>query len=180
MVRACKPPARDPARSWLARRSTMTTSTPANASSPANIIPVGPPPAITTECSVVNKFMSLLLLRVSSGFGQKVRPMPATLRHEPGLEASPQVRYILNMGGRYIFLSLIRKIPSRHDWVIPLKLSTRRVGQIVPHRTALTEEEFFAADRLHPVQAALCRQADVPGCISPNSTCRGRRLTPAS
>ena len=48
MVRECRPPAREPARSWLARRSTMATSTPANANSPANISPVGPPPAITT------------------------------------------------------------------------------------------------------------------------------------
>jgi hypothetical protein len=47
---ACKPPAREPIRSWLARRSTIATSTPANASSPANISPVGPPPAITTAC----------------------------------------------------------------------------------------------------------------------------------
>src|SRR5688500_9652839 len=31
----------------------MTTSTPANASSPASIRPVGPPPAITTACSVI-------------------------------------------------------------------------------------------------------------------------------
>src|SRR4051794_13630870 len=31
----------------------MTTSTPAKASSPANISPVGPPPAITTACSVM-------------------------------------------------------------------------------------------------------------------------------
>src|SRR5258706_6412760 len=31
----------------------MTTSTAANASSPANISPVGPPPAITTACSVI-------------------------------------------------------------------------------------------------------------------------------
>ena len=37
----------------LARRSTIATSTPANVSSPANIIPVGPPPAITTACSVI-------------------------------------------------------------------------------------------------------------------------------
>ena len=38
--------ARDPA-----RRSTIATSTFANASSAASIIPVGPPPAITTACS---------------------------------------------------------------------------------------------------------------------------------
>src|SRR3954449_6175136 len=31
----------------------MTTSTPANANSPANISPVGPPPAISTACSVI-------------------------------------------------------------------------------------------------------------------------------
>src|SRR5437762_1114476 len=31
----------------------MATSIPANASSPANISPVGPPPAITTACSVI-------------------------------------------------------------------------------------------------------------------------------
>ena len=53
MVRECRPPAREPTRSWLARRSTIATSTPANASSPANISPVGPPPAITTACSVI-------------------------------------------------------------------------------------------------------------------------------
>ena len=53
MVRDCRPPAREPGRSWLGRRSTMATSTPANASSPASISPVGPPPAITTACSVI-------------------------------------------------------------------------------------------------------------------------------
>src|SRR5215216_4329098 len=53
MVRECRPPAREPVRSWLARRSTMATSTFANANSPANISPVGPPPAITTACSVI-------------------------------------------------------------------------------------------------------------------------------
>ena len=29
--------------------------------------------------------------------------MPATLRHEPGLAASPRVRYILDMGGKWYF-----------------------------------------------------------------------------
>src|SRR5215510_14974925 len=53
IVRECRPPAREPARSWLARRSTMATSTPANASSPASISPVGPPPAITTAGSLI-------------------------------------------------------------------------------------------------------------------------------
>src|SRR5262245_27340536 len=36
-----------------ARRSTIATSTPANANSAASIIPVGPPPATTTACSVI-------------------------------------------------------------------------------------------------------------------------------
>src|SRR5207253_7995997 len=40
----------------------IATSTPASASSPASIIPVGPPPAITTACSV----MATLLLIVAS------------------------------------------------------------------------------------------------------------------
>src|SRR5688572_33093525 len=53
MVRECRPPAREPARSWLARRSTMATSTPANASSPASVSPVGPAPAITTACAII-------------------------------------------------------------------------------------------------------------------------------
>ena len=44
MVRECRPPAREPASSWLARRSTMATSTPASANSPASISPVGPRP----------------------------------------------------------------------------------------------------------------------------------------
>src|SRR5512132_2790374 len=53
MVRECRPPAREPGRSWVARRSTIATSTPANANSPPSISPVGPPPAITTACSVI-------------------------------------------------------------------------------------------------------------------------------
>src|ERR1700738_1119239 len=51
MVRECRPPAREPMRSWPARRSTIATSTPDNVNSPANISPVGPPPATTTACS---------------------------------------------------------------------------------------------------------------------------------
>ena len=52
--RACvQTAAREPARSWLGRRSMTARSTPTNASSPASISPVGPPPAITTACSVM-------------------------------------------------------------------------------------------------------------------------------
>src|SRR6476619_7637606 len=71
MVRECRPPAREPGRSWLARRSTMATSTPANANSPANISPVGPPPAITAAGSVIA--------------GLAADPDVSLLDHEPDL-----------------------------------------------------------------------------------------------
>src|SRR6266436_6717351 len=53
MVRECSPPAREPMRSWPARRSTTATSTAANANSPANMSPVGPPPTTTTAWLVI-------------------------------------------------------------------------------------------------------------------------------
>src|SRR3954452_10532133 len=56
MVRESRPPAREAATSWPARRSTMATSTFASASSAASIMPVGPPPAISTACSVMTTF----------------------------------------------------------------------------------------------------------------------------
>src|ERR1700730_13504813 len=77
MVRECRPPAREPATAWLARRSTMATSTRANASSAANISPVGPPPVITTACFV----------------------MAMTVPHDPGLAASRRVWHKLESGG---------------------------------------------------------------------------------
>jgi hypothetical protein len=56
MVRECKPPARAPTRSWLVRRSTMATSTPANASSPptsdlSDLLPRSPPHARSSSPS---------------------------------------------------------------------------------------------------------------------------------
>ena len=44
------PPEREAMRSGLARNSMMATSTLANANLPADIMPVGPPPAITSVC----------------------------------------------------------------------------------------------------------------------------------
>src|SRR5436190_1953899 len=46
-------PTSTPAPSCAVRRSTVATSTPASASSPASIRPVGPPPTITTACLVI-------------------------------------------------------------------------------------------------------------------------------
>src|SRR5262249_20306746 len=92
MVRECNPPAREPTRSWLSRRSTIATSTPANASSPANIIPVGPPPAITTAWSLIAMLRSFSPPRSTRTFLSRPRRLwlrSAVLRDEPGLEASP-------------------------------------------------------------------------------------------
>src|SRR5688500_13493587 len=61
----------------------MATSTRESASSAANINPVGPPPAITTACFVL--------------------VMAMTVRHDPGLPASPHVWYKVEVerdGGR--------------------------------------------------------------------------------
>src|SRR5258706_15595325 len=96
MVRECRPPAREPARSWLARRSTMATSTRANASSPASISPVGPPPAITTACVV----------------------MADGCAAWPGLAASPRVGHTLEVerdGRRAPLLALCVPPAKVHD-----------------------------------------------------------------
>src|SRR2546428_10096751 len=53
-VRECSPLERELSSLKLARRSTMRTSVPASVSSAASIIPVGPPPAITTACSDIH------------------------------------------------------------------------------------------------------------------------------
>src|ERR1700683_1014149 len=50
MVRECRPPDRELSRSCPASRSTIATSIPASVNSAPSIIPVGPPPAITTAC----------------------------------------------------------------------------------------------------------------------------------
>src|SRR2546430_17505769 len=86
MVRECSPPEREPTRSSLARRSTMATSTPANANSPANISPVGPPPATTTACSAIRH-----------PHPRRFWFQPQTLQHDPGLAASPPERCMLRV-----------------------------------------------------------------------------------
>jgi hypothetical protein len=59
----------------LARRSTMATSTPANANSPANIRPVGPAPAIKTSAS-----------------GMVIKPLPSFAMADFSPPASPPKR----------------------------------------------------------------------------------------
>ena len=93
MVRACRPPAREPSSSWSARRSTMTTSIPASASSAASISPVGPPPAITTACSV----MRLLRRAVLAVAAQPKRSWSARFDR---LRQAPSPRVTLGTAGR--------------------------------------------------------------------------------
>src|SRR6202171_3550934 len=76
MVRECRPLERELSSLKLGRRSTMRTSVPASVSSAASIIPVGPPPAITTACSDIHH----------SSFPSVCHE---TLHHTPGLAASP-------------------------------------------------------------------------------------------
>src|ERR1700726_684087 len=70
IVPECSPPAREPTSSALARRSTMATSTPTNVNSPANIIPVGPPPAITTSCFILRPLAAI------SAFNKRLLNVP--------------------------------------------------------------------------------------------------------
>src|ERR1700694_1034594 len=81
MVRECRPLERELSSLKLGRRSTMRTSVPASVSSAASIIPVGPPPAITTACSDIHH----------SSFPNVCQE---TLHHTRGLAARP---------GRYHF-----------------------------------------------------------------------------
>src|SRR3954451_4394196 len=66
----------------------MTTSTPARANSPASINPVGPPPAITTECCISS-------LPPSAKVGDPaITPRPYS---------KPRMRYTLKVGGMSAF-----------------------------------------------------------------------------
>ena len=92
-MRAWSPPAREPSTSWLGRRSTTTTSMPANASSAANISPVGPPPATTTACSVMH-------LSWLDGAGRDRHSGRAMVSTNQSFAASPLPRAMLDTAGR--------------------------------------------------------------------------------
>src|SRR5580693_9150771 len=93
MVRECSPRERELSSLKLARRSTMTTSVPANVSSAASIIPVGPPPAITTACSAMHhsSFPSACreTLHYTRG-SRQARPLRVSLGLEVPLDVSLQ------------------------------------------------------------------------------------------
>src|ERR1700686_3452419 len=87
MVREWRPRERGLSSLKLARRSTMTTSVPANVSSAASIIPVGPPPAITTACSVIrHPHFRRLWFRDSAARPGSCRKPPGALYTENGKE----------------------------------------------------------------------------------------------
>ena len=105
-----------------ARRSTIATSTPASASSPASISPVGPPPAITTACSVtIRRPVSRLC------FGRRFCGTTG------GLAASPPVRYTLEVEGSGApFLSFVR---------------CGSPGSVVGHRAAVADRALAERER---------------------------------
>src|SRR5687768_9234590 len=99
MVREWRPPERMPATSWLARRSTIATSTPANASSPANIRPVGPPPAITTACSVIGTLrLASPLARLTPRFRQILASAGDSARRPGSCRKPPRALYVESGG----------------------------------------------------------------------------------
>ena len=76
------------ARRWQRRRPPTPTL-------PANIRPVGPPPAITTACLVIAiDFPACHSVAPSASVN-----MVAIMWHGPGLAASPPARYKLEVGG---------------------------------------------------------------------------------
>src|SRR3984893_4452313 len=129
MVRACRPPARERSGSGVARRSTMTTSTSARANSAASIIPVGPPPAITTACSVIatpRPDTSTTTHPLRSSHFRIFWLADGIMRHDPGLAASPPVRYKLKVerSGYSPF-----PLSSAVDGQPPREAAARRVGR---------------------------------------------------
>src|SRR6266849_3771617 len=94
MVRECRPLERELSSLKLARRSTIRTSVLASVSSAASIIPVGPPPAITTACSDIHH----------SAFPNVCQE---TLHHTRGLAASPGGGTILRWRECGLFSALL-------------------------------------------------------------------------
>jgi hypothetical protein len=107
-------------RFWFPRRSTMATSTLAIANSPATIIPVGPPPAITTACPSISR-ISL----IGCGFERdyEARPRPCC--------KSPCARYP-NSGERR-FLELLLARPHPNDKLLMGDSPQKSTGWVPTH-----------------------------------------------
>src|SRR5215216_478004 len=171
IVRACRPPARVPASSWLARRSTMATSTPANANSPANISPVGPPPAITTAWPVIATPVGITSVATSG-----LHPLRAECPHAP----SPVDRFPCKDGRvRRVGLEVVHEARLRFDQVEPLaerricfdidpdiaRKVRVRVGGDVGDRVAPGGEERLNLKVLVEDRQRLARAFEAPQCF---------------
>src|SRR6202162_1513602 len=112
MVRACRPPARERSGSGVARRSTMTTPPSARALSAASIIPVGPPPAITTACSVITTLRPDTSTTAHAFRSSHFRRFWLATRDyaaRPGACGKPPVRYKLEWrGADYVLFLVVR------------------------------------------------------------------------
>ena len=95
-ARACRPPAREPARSWLARRSTMATSRRPPAPAPAASISPG---RATSRDHHSRSFIAII------SYDRHTILISATMvPHDPGLTASPQRGvYVFSGSGQEFF-----------------------------------------------------------------------------
>src|SRR2546423_15720703 len=105
MVRECRPRERELSSLKLGRRSTMRTSVPASVSSAASIIPVGPPPAITTACSDIHH----------SSFPNVCEE---TLHHCPGACGKPLGRYYIEVEGVGLTSSCCPRARRDRPWLV--------------------------------------------------------------
>ena len=153
MVRECRPPAREPGRSWLARRSTMATSTPANASSPASISPVGPPPAITTACSVTE----------SSGRYPHASQYPFLGWHRQALPLASAIQ----SGGARVADELLSRPRVQELWVLAATRAQRQLERVLDDDTgAVSTENGKIVLDLRPIVIQLGDQVAIIGNIA--------------
>src|SRR6185312_16760242 len=124
----------------------MATSIPASASSPASIIPVGPPPAITTACSVTTTPVS-----VGSGSASHSAARPGPCRKPPGAQ------YVESGGVLAIPPFRCRGLPRPG-----LSARWRTAPALLPPPTAATPRSLAARDAVptqhaarHPAPAVL-------------------------
>src|ERR1700730_2569650 len=134
MVRECRPLERELSSLKLGRRSTMRTSVPASVSSAASIIPVGPPPAITTACSDIHH----------SSFPNICQE---TLHHTRGLAASPGGGTILRWRERGPFFQVEVVLAVDHQSLERAEQAHRALRQVrqAHQRVGGRETRFLAA-----------------------------------
>jgi hypothetical protein len=141
MVRACRPPAREPSNSLFVRRSTMATSTPANVNSPANIVPVGPPPAITTACSII------ATPRPSSRQSRPTHPIPRAPRRRATHTSTTTHAFRASHFRRF----WPRLAIVRHDWCLAASSPVSYIleverGKYSPFRLSIVDRQALCGD----------------------------------